>query len=378
MGVPVIVGIHEIARRTIPDLRLIDVFEEAARGAMIDAGLAANDIDGLFVSNLPGLAPAFTLAQHLGIEPRWSDTTRIGGAAPIAHVMHAAAAIRAGRVRAALIVYGSLSRSQRIEIGTGDLMREAGAAEQEWVGATITSRYAMFARRHMHDYGTTLEQLAAPTVASRRWAQLNADAIRREPTSIDDVLRSRIVATPLTAAMCCVISDGGGAVIVADAAVATDASTRPVQILGAGEQMAHGGDRQDRTHSAVRSAAQAAFGEAGVGPNEMDLCTVYDSFTITVIAALEDAGFCAKGDGGQFVEDGRLGPGGALPTNPDGGGLSANHPGMRGIFLVIELVRQLRQEAGGRQVADARLGVAIGVGGTLDDRHASSVLVLGT
>ncbi|MGB8361509.1 MAG: acetyl-CoA acetyltransferase, partial [Acidimicrobiia bacterium] len=197
--------------------------------------------------------------------------------------------------------------------------------------------------------------------------------------SVGDVLAAEEISSPLTVPMCCVITDGGGALVVASEAVAKSVGDRAVTVLGTGEAIGHGAPPEPAgfTTTAVSRSAHQAFGEAGVGPGEIDLCTIYDSFTITVITALEDAGFCAKGEGGAFVEGGRLGPGGSLPTNPDGGGLATNHPGMRGIFLVIEAVRQLRHEAGARQVPDAGLAFVQGVGGTIDSRHGAASLVLG-
>jgi len=375
----VIVGAYELPERVIPNKNLINVFEQASRGAIVDAGIDVSDIDGLFLSNLPGLVPAFTLAEHLGIEPRWTDSTRIGGTTGLASVLHAVAAIRAGKCRAALIVYGSLSRSMRVAIGTGGVLQEISEERETVYGPTVSSRYGMFARRHMYEFGTTLEQLAAPAVSAREWAQLNETSVRRELLTVADILAAPRIADPLTLPMCCVITDGGGAVIVAREDLATDVARPAIRILGAGEHTVHRDvvSKVPFTTTAVKLAASDAFKEAGLRPDEMDLCTVYDSFTITVITALEDAGFCPKGEGGPFVEGGRLGPHGSLPTNPDGGGLATNHPGMRGVFLIVELVRQLRGEAGARQVPNARLGVAIGVGGTIDSRHASGVLVLG-
>lgn len=375
---PVIVGAYEIPDRVIPDTDLINVFERAARGAILDAGIDPKVIDGLFFTNLPGRLPAHVLAEHLGVEPRWADSTGLGGPTSLVSVQRAAAAIRAGKCSVALVVYGSLTRSLRTPLGTGGAPEGAAEERDAVYGPTVSSRYGMFALRHMHEFGTTPEQLAEPAVAARLWAQLNETAIRKNLLTTAEVLGSTMIATPLTAPMCCVITDGGGAVIVARADVAGTSPARAVHILGSGERTAHRDTVSVTgfTTSAAYHAAKDAFGEAGVAPSEMNLCTVYDSFTITVITALEDAGFCRKGEGGAFVEGGRLGPGGALPTNPDGGGLATNHPGMRGIFLIIELVRQLRGEAGRRQVNGAALGVAIGIGGTLDSRHTAGVLVL--
>lgn len=379
MTAPCIVGAYEIPHRILGTRDLVSVFEEAALGALSDAGLRPRDVDGLFMANLPGLVPAFAFAEHLAIEPQWADTTRIGGTAPLAHVHHALAAIREKRCRVALVVYGSLSRSQRAKTGTGGVLEQIAGSREAVYGPTVVSRYGMFAQRHMHEYGTTMEQLAAPAFSARQWASLNPTSVRKEVLTIDEIVEAPTVSSPLTVPMCCVISDGGGAIIVADEAVAKDVAQKPIRILGSGEQVAHreGLSGRDYTESAVRQAARRAMGVAGITHQDIDLCTVYDSFTITVITALEDAGFCPKGEGGPFVEGGRLGPGGQLPTNPDGGGLATNHPGMRGIFLIIEMVRQLRGDAGSHQVKNAQVGIAMGVGGTLDSRHASAVLVMG-
>jgi acetyl-CoA acetyltransferase len=376
---PAIIGAYEIEDRLIPNTDLANVYERAARGAILDAGIEPRAIDGLFLSNFPGRMPALALSEQLGLEPRWADSTSLGGTTGLTSVHRAVAAIREGRCSVALIVYGSLNRSSRTELGTGG--GPAGIVEDREIvyGHTIAARYGLFAHRHMHEFGTTPEQLAAPAVAARQWAQLNETAVRRDPITSAEVLDATMIATPLTLPMCCVITDGGGAIVVAASEIADPAGSRAVKILGSGERTIHRDvvSATGFTTSAVHHAAKDAFGEAGLAPSEMDLCTVYDSFTITVITALEDAGFCPKGEGGAFVEDGRLGPGGALPTNPDGGGLATNHPGMRGIFLIVELVRQLRGEAGPRQVDGASLGAALGIGGTLDSQHGGGALVLG-
>ncbi|MDP3137368.1 MAG: thiolase [Burkholderiaceae bacterium] len=351
----------------------------AARGALADAGLHARQVDGLFMANLPGLVPAFTLAEHLGIEPRWSDTTRIGGTAFLAHVHHAVRAIEAGACSVALVVYGSLSRSGQVGIGTGGVMNEIADERETLHGATIAARYAMFASRHMHEFGTTLEQLAAPAVSASQWGTLNPHAARQGTTTIEEVLASPPVADPLTTGMCCVITDGGGAIVVARNDIARDCRAGAVRILGSGEYLGHRdtGSALRFTESGSRISGAAAFRQSGLAPRDIDFCMLYDSFTITILTALEDLGFCAKGEGGAFVEHNRLGPGGALPTNMDGGGLRNNHPGMRGIFLIIEAVRQLRGEAGVRQVKDAEIGIVNGIGGTLDARHGAATLILG-
>lgn len=374
-----IVGAYEIPERALPDMPLIEVFAMAARGALADAGLHARQVDGLFMANLPGLVPALTLAEYMGIEPRWSDTTRIGGTAFLAHVHHAVLAIEAGACSVALVVYGSLSRSRRVGIGTGGVMDEIADERETLHGATIAARYALFASRHMHEFGTTPEQLAAPAVAASEWGARNPQAFKRGTLSVNEVLSSAMIANPLTAGMCCVITDGGGAVVVAREDIARDCRAGAVRILGTGESLTHRDTSSALrfTESGALRSGAAAFLDSGLTPRDVDFCMLYDSFTITVITLLEELGFCAKGEGGAFAASGALRPGGALPTNMDGGGLRNNHPGMRGIFLIVEAVKQLRGEAGARQVPNAKVGLASGIGGTLDSRHGAATLILG-
>jgi acetyl-CoA acetyltransferase len=374
-----IVGAYEISERVIPNTALIDVFGRAAHGALEDAGLKPRDVDGLFMANLPGLVPALVFSEYLGIEPRWSDTTRIGGTAFLAHVHHAVRAIESGACNVALIVYGSLSRSGHVAIGTGGVMEDIADERETIHGATIAARYAMFASAHMKAYGTTREQIAAPTVAISKWGAMNPNAFRKEQVTLEQVMAAPMVADPLTAAMCCVITDGGGAVVVAKSDIGRNCRKGSIRILGSGESLGtrDTSSRLSITESASRFSGQAAFAQAGVSQKDVDFCMIYDSFTITIITALEDLGFCKKGEGGAFVESGVLGPGGKLPTNMDGGGLRNNHPGMRGIFLIIEAVKQLRGECGNRQIPNAKVGLVNGIGGTLDARHGAATLILG-
>jgi acetyl-CoA acetyltransferase len=320
------------------------------------------------------------LAEYLNLKPRWVDGTNIGGSSFVAHVGHAAAAIHAGLCEVVLILYGSTAASNAIAIGTGlgGGGRDPGAAFVSPYGLTTVGSYALVARRHMEQYGTTSEQLAEIAVTMRRHAGLNPEAKMRRPIEVADVLESRMISEPLHLLDCCIISDGGGALVVTSAARARDLRQPPVLVLGCGEAVAHQElGAPDLLTIAARQSGAAALGMAGVRPGDLDLCTVYDSFTITVLVTLENLGFCKPGEGGSFVAGGRIGLGGELPVNPDGGGLSSNHPGMRGIFLVIEAVRQLRGGCGARQVAGAKLALAHGTGGTLGVAHSGATLVLG-
>jgi acetyl-CoA acetyltransferase len=374
-----VAGVYEHPTRKAPDKTEFQIMAESARGALADCGLELKDVDALFGASMTmGAMGIVSLAEYLNVKPRFLDGTNIGGSSFVAHVAHAGAAIHAGLCEVALILYGSTAASNAMAIGTGlGGGRDAGASFVSPYGLTTVGSYALVAQRHMHRYGTKAEQLAEIAVTMRRHAALNPAAKMRKPITVDDVLSSRMISRPLHLLDCCIISDGGGALVVTSAARARDLAKPPVVVLGCGEAVCHQelGAPDLLTIAAKQSGAQA-LAMAGVSHDDIDFAMIYDSFTITVLATLENLGFCKPGEGGAFVENGRIGLGGALPLNPDGGGLSSNHPGMRGIFLVIEAVKQLRGECGERQVADARIALAHGTGGTLGVAHSGATLVL--
>jgi acetyl-CoA acetyltransferase len=379
-GRAAIAGAFEHPTRWAPEKTELGLMAECARGALADCGLRLADVDGLASAGISmGPMGVVQLAEYLNLKPRWLDGTNIGGSSFVAHVSHAAAAIHAGLCDVVLVLYGSTAASNALAIGTGlGAGRDPAAAFVGPYGMTTVGSYALVARRHMERYGTTSEQLAEIAVTMRRHASLNPDAKMRRPIRVADVLESRMISEPLHLLDCCIISDGGGALVVTSAERARDLAKPPVTVLGCGEAVCHPElGAPDLLTIAARQSGAQALGMAGVRHADLDLCTVYDSFTITVLATLENLGFCKAGEGGAFVEGGRIGLGGELPVNPDGGGLSSNHPGMRGIFLVIEAVRQLRGEAGGRQVEGAQLALAHGTGGTLGVAHSGATLVLG-
>ena len=374
-----IAGVYEHPTRWAPDKTEFQIMAESARGALADCGLELRDVDGLFAASMSmGPMGVVSLAEYLNLKPRHLDGTNIGGSSFVAHVNHAAAAIHAGLCEVALILYGSTAASNALAIGTGmGGGRDAGASFVSPYGLTTVGSYALVAQRHMNVYGTTSEQLAEIAVTMRRHAGLNPNAKMRQPITVADVLESRVISRPLHLLDCCIISDGGGAVVVTSAERARDLAKPPVLLLGCGEAVCHQEvGAPDLLTIAAKQSGANAFRMAGVSHDDVDLCTIYDSFTITVLVTLENLGFCKPGEGGAFVSGGRIGLGGALPLNPDGGGLSSNHPGMRGIFLVIEAVKQLRGECGERQVADARIALAHGTGGTLGVAHSGATLVL--
>ncbi len=371
---PVIVGIGLSDYPKAPHLSAVEHHAQAMQRALADSGVEKSAIDGYFAAG--GMAVGeepMTMAEYLGIRHRYIDGTMVGGSSFEFHVQHAAAAIRDGQCETALITYGSdyLSRMGRA-LGTGGFGRKAkpvpgpGQFEAPY-GNSLVGAYAMVARRHMHEFGTTSEQLAEISVGAREFAGLNPNAMYRDPITVDDVLGSRMIADPLHKLECCVVSDGGGAVILTTAERARDLKKPAISVLGAAGGMTHWNISQmpDFTTSAAAQCAPEAFAQAGLTPADVDTLQIYDSFTITVLTILEDAGFCKKGEGGPFVAEGHLKRGGRVPLNTDGGGLSSCHPGMRGIFLLIEAVRQLRGEAGEAQVPDCEVAMAIGSGGWL-------------
>ncbi|MEU2261182.1 acetyl-CoA acetyltransferase [Streptomyces sp. NPDC019645] len=356
---------------------------QAARRALADSGLGRDVVDGLASAGLGTLAPA-EVAEYLGLRPRWVDSTAVGGATWEVMAAHAADAIAAGHANAVLLVYGSTARADiRAGRRTSDLSFGARGPLQFEVpyGHTLIAKYAMAARRHMHEYGTTEEQLAEVAVQARANASRNPDAMFRDPITVDDVLSGPVIADPFTKLHCCIRSDGGCAVLLAAEEYVPDTAKAPVWVLGAGEHVSHTtmSEWDDFTVSPAAVSGRLAFERAGVRPGDVDIAEVYDAFTYMTLVTLEDLGFCAKGEGGEFVGKGRLRLDGELPVNTDGGGLSACHPGMRGLFLLVEAVRQLRGEAGGHQVRRAdgsvpELAVASGTGGWF---CSSGTVVLG-
>jgi acetyl-CoA acetyltransferase len=352
---------------------------QAASRAIADAGLTKDDIDGLGSSGMGLLSPV-EIGEYLGLRPTWADGTGVGGSTWEFMVGHAAAAIAHGDAEVVVLVYGSTARADlKARRRSANLSFGARGPVQFDVpyGHTLISKYAMAARRHMYEYGTTIEQLAEISVSSRYNASLNPEAYYRDPITIDDVQSSRMMADPLTKLHCCIRSDGGGAVVLTSEERARDLPKAPIWVLGTGETTDHTtmSEWDDFTVSPALRSGQLAFERAGVTPAQIDLCQIYDAFTPMVLLSFEALGFCGKGEGGPFVEDGTMRVGGALPTNTDGGGLSHCHPGMRGMFLLVEAVRQMRREAHGRQVENADLCCVHGTGGWFS---SASTVILGT
>jgi acetyl-CoA acetyltransferase len=350
-----------------PGFTPLDLIGQATERALADAGLEKSDVDGLFSASVYYQMPTLSAGEYLGIRPRYSDATMMGGSSFVSHLLHATAAIESGLCEVALITYGSTQLSEGGFRGVSD---PPEPYETPYRPRYPVSMYALAASRHMYEYGTTREQLAEIAVAARGWARLNPKAFKREDLNVEDVLASRMVSSPLSILDCCLVTDGGGALLVTSAERAKDLRKHPVYLLGVGEAHWHRNISQmpDLTVTAAADSGRRAYEMAGVRPEEVDVVMLYDAFTINPILFLEDLGFCEKGEGGSFVKDGRIAPGGELPVNTNGGGLSYNHPGMYGLLLVIEAVRQLRGECGERQVEGAEIALAHGNGGVLSSQ----------
>jgi acetyl-CoA C-acetyltransferase len=375
-----LVGVYEHPARYAPDKTMFQIMAESIRGALDDAGLTIKDVDGISTAGIGmGAMGIVGFCDYMNLTPNFMDGTNIGGSSFVAHTAHAAAAIHAGLCNVAVVVYGSNAASARFAIGTGGGGGGGDPCDQYEFpyGPTTVGAYAMIAQRHMHDYGTKPEQLAEIAVTMRHHASMNPVAKYRDPITVEDVLASRIISSPLHLLDCCIISDGGGALVLTSAERARDLKKKPAYIIGAGETARHAARGQrDFLEIAAHQSGQLAFERAGVSHKDIDMAMIYDSFTITVLSTLENLGFCKRGEGGAFVTGGRLRYDGELPINTDGGGLSSNHPGMRGMFLVIEAVKQLRGECGPRQVKDCRIALVHGTGGALGTRHSGATLIL--
>jgi len=382
-GKAYIVGIYEHPTRKADDKSLAQLHAESAKGALEDAGLTRADVDGYFCAgDAPGLGP-LSMSDYLGLKLRHMDSTDSGGSSYIIHVGHAAEAIAAGKCNVALITLAGRPRSEGQATGTAQRAAGGNAPDVQFenpYGPATANMYAMCAMRHMYQYGTTSEQLAWIKVAASHHAQHNPHAMLRDVVTVEDVVNSPMIADPLHRLDCCVISDGGGAIIVASPEVARSLKRPKVKILGAGEAPKHQmAGHVDLTYSGAVWSGPAAFAEAGVKTADIKYASIYDSFTITVLMQIEDLGFCEKGQGGKFVSDGNLISGtGKLPFNTDGGGLCNNHPANRGgLTKVVEAVRQLRGEAyPAVQVRNCDLAIAHGTGGSLGTRHGAATVIM--
>ena len=350
----------------------MEIMGEAVHHALADAGLTIRDVDGIFATNFVDQLAPLAVAEYFGIKPDFMDGSNLGGSVFVNSLLSASMALKYGLCNVALICYGSNNRS-----GGFVAPAQAKTVESIYKPRYPIQAYALAAARHMYQYGTTPEQLAEVAVAARKWAQLNPAAEMRDPLSIADVLNARRVLDPFGVRDCCLVSDGGAAMILVRADRAKDFPKAPVYMLGVSSRTTHNiiSSMPDLTVTAAAQSAPEAFAMAGVKPADIDVVELYDAFTINTILFLEDMGFCQKGEGGAFVANGNIAPGGKLPVNTNGGGLSCVHPGMYGLFTVVEAVEQLRASAGERQVPNAKLALAHGNGGVLSSQVTA---ILGT
>src|SRR6266853_213179 len=372
-GSAAIVGVAESDLGAVAkEMSAIDLMAQGIQRALADCGLRLSDVDGLLCGTAQSRTAGLSLAEYLGISPAFIDTTILGGSSFMFHVAHAQAALQLGLCQVAVIAYGSTQRT----IGRRQAsVREYNPYETPFRPFLPSTAYALAASRHVHEFGTTREQLAAVAVAAREWALLNPAAWEKKPLTIEGVLSSRMVSYPFTVRDCCLVTDGGGAIVVTSAERARSLKKPPVYVLGCGQAITHANisSMPDLTVTGALAAGKAAYKMARLGPSDVDAIELYDAFTINTILFLEDLGFCKKGEGGAFVSGGRIAPKGSLAVNTNGGGLSYCHPGMYGLFLLIEAVRQLRGECGPRQVKDCEVALAHGNGGVLSSQATVSL-----
>ena len=368
-GSAAIVGVGLAGIGEAPGKTHLEIMGEAVQKALGEAGLKLSDVDGLFSVNMDNFLVGLTVAEYLGIRPKHVDGTNVGGSSFLNHAISAASALRNGLCDVALICYGSNQRT-----GAGGFVSRSDPPvwEAPYKPRLPVTSYALAAARHMHQYGTTREHLAEVAVAARKWAQKNPVAFMRDPLTIEDVLKSRMVVDPLSVRDCCLATDGAGAVVMVRGERAKDFPKKPAYFLGGAAATWYRAiswtSGMDITVTCASESGPRAFAMAGLKSKDVDLLELYDAFTINTILFLEDLGFCKKGEGGPFVSGGRIAPGGALPVNTNGGGLSCVHPGMYGIFTLVEAVEQLRGEAGERQVKKHDVALCHGNGGTLSSQ----------
>lgn len=379
-GKAAVVGVGTAGLGRADGFSELEILTKASLAAIEDAGLALSDIDGIATCSSLSAMWALSVIEYLGIKPKYIDSTMLGGSSYIAHMLPAIAALESGQCNAVLVCYGSTQRSatfNRSELAKVRKLIDPQVFEAPYDPPMPLAAYALAAGRHMYEYGTTRDQLSEVAVAARKWAALNPDAVMKEPITIEDVNNSRLISDPLTLLDCCMVTDGAGAFVLVRSDRAKNLKKPPVYVLGNATAV---WNRQiscmeDFTHTAAIESGQRCFQMAGYSAKDMDLAMLYDAFTINTLLFLEDLGFCKKGESGDFVSGGGIAPGGHLPVNTNGGGLSFVHPGMYGVFLVIEAVRQLRGECGVRQINQPNLAVLQGNGATLSSQ---STAVLGT
>jgi acetyl-CoA acetyltransferase len=379
-GAVAVVGVGHAGLGQANGFTDMEILVQAAHRAVSDAGLTLQDIDGICTASVTAPMWIMPVIEHLGIRPRFIDSTMLGGSSFVAHLLPAMHALATGQCNAVLVCYGSTQRTSslnRAEIARVRKSFDPQPYEAPYEPLNPLSSYALAAARHMHQYGTRREDLAEVALAANKWAQLNPEAQQRTPTTLDEILSARMISDPLSVRDCCLVTDGAGAFVLTRADRARDLARPPVYVLGNATAVWNRqiSSMDDLTVTAATQSGAAAFRMAGMSAADVDVAEMYDAFTINTLLFLEDLGFCKKGEAGDFVRGGAIAPGGRLPVNTNGGGLCCIHPGMYGVFIMIEAVRQLRAECGARQVDGAEVALVHGNGGTLSSQ---STAILGT
>lgn len=372
-GKTAIAGLATYGIGEMPGYSSLELTAQAALRALADAGLTLPDVDALYVCQPDDFFAGLSLAEYLGIHPRYTDNNRTGGSAFMSHMASAALALQAGYIDCALIAYGSNQRSNGGKVAT---RITSNVWDAPYAPLFPLTSYALATARHMHAFGTTREDLAAVALAARAWANTNPEAFARGPLTLEDCLAARMISTPISVRDCCLVTDGAAAIVMTRTDRARDLAQVPVPVLGAAAATWWNAITQapDITVTAASESGPRAMAMAGVAPTDIQTVQLYDAFTINTILFLEDLGFCPKGEGGRFVSSGAIAPGGSLPVNTNGGGLSYCHPGMYGLFAIIEAARQIRGQAA-NQLPGIDLALAHGNGGTLSSQ---ATVILGS
>ena len=374
-GGAAIVGVAESDLGAVAELMSpIDLMAQGIQRALADCGLTLPEVDGLFCATTQARTSAMSLVEYLGLPNAYTDSTIVGGSSFEIHVAHALAAITTGQCSVAVIAYGSTQRTVGRRAAS---VREYNPYETPFKPFLPASAYALAASRHMHQFGTTREQLAEVAVAARQWALLNPAAWEKKPLTVAEVISAHPISDPFTVRDCCLVTDGGGAVIMTSVERAKTLKKPPIYVLGCGQSITHAtiSFMPDLTVTGAVESGRQAYAMAGMRAKDIDVVELYDAFTLNPILFLEDLGFCAKGEGGPFISGGRIAPGGALPVNTNGGGLSCVHPGMYGLFTLVEAAQQIRGTTGARQVTGAELALCHGNGGVLSSQ---ATVILGS
>jgi acetyl-CoA acetyltransferase len=372
-GRTAIAGLATFGIGEMPGYTSIELTAKASLLAIDDAGLTLPQVDALFICQPDDFFAGLSFAEYLGLQPRYTDNNRTGGSAFMSHMAVAAFMLEAGYIDCALIAYGSNQRSNGGKLAT---KITSNAWDAPYAPLFPLTSYALSASRHMHEFGTRREDLAAVALAARAWANTNPEAFAKGPLTLEDCLSARMISSPISVRDCCLVTDGAAAIVMTRTARARDLAQAPVPVLGAAAATWWNSIAQapDVTTTAAKESGARAMAMAGVKPADFQTVQLYDAFTINTILFLEDLGFCPKGEGGRFVSGGAIAPGGSLPVNTNGGGLSCCHPGMYGLFAIIEAARQIRGTAA-NQLADIELALAHGNGGTLSSQ---ATVVLGS